>query len=226
MRHPVLAALALLALPAAASAKPAAPAPAPAAGLIRVRIVTGEGPIVIAVDTRRAPVTAANFLAYVDDGRFDGTSFYRAARSRIAPKTGFIQGGISTDARRTLLPIPLEPTSKTGIRHLDATVSMARGSATGSAMGNFFITVGPAPNMDAQGDYQGYAAFGHVLSGMDTVRRILAKPAGGGSEAMKGQMILKPVDLITAKRLDGVAKPTSGPRPWLLDIPRRPYKGQ
>jgi peptidyl-prolyl cis-trans isomerase A (cyclophilin A) len=92
-------------------------------------------------------------------------------------------------------------------------------------MGNFFITVGPAPNMDAQGDYQGYAAFGHVVSGMDTVRRILAKPSGGGSEAMKGQMILKPVGLITAKRLDGVAKPTRGPRPWLLDIPRRPYKG-
>src|SRR3546814_12228952 len=65
----------------------------------------------------------------------------------------------------SLPPIRHEPTTRTGIRHLDATLSMARPDRANSAMGNFFITVGPTPNMDARGDYIGYAAFGHVVAG-------------------------------------------------------------
>ena len=185
-------------------------------GIVRVRLTTSEGPVTLALDTRRAPKTTENFLAYVDDGRFDGTDFYRAARGKKAPKFGFIQGGIRTDARRILPSFPLETTTKTGIRHLDATISMARGSEPGSAGGNFFITIGPTPAMDARPGYLGYAAFGHVVAGMDTVRRILAKPTGGGLDAFKGQMILQRVRLISAKRLDGTPKPTNGPRPWLM----------
>lgn len=197
----------------------AAPASKPASGIVRVRILTSEGPIILGLDTRRAPRTTANFLAYVDDGRYDGTSFYRAARRKSAPKFGFVQGGIDTDARRTLPPVAHEPTSLTGIRHLDATVSMAR-NAPGSAMGNFFITIGATPNMDARGDYVGYAAFGHVVAGMDTVRRILAQPTGGGTGAMRGQKLLRPVRLISARRLDGVARPSGQVKPWLLGIRR------
>jgi peptidyl-prolyl cis-trans isomerase A (cyclophilin A) len=219
MRYPVLLALALaaLAVPAAVAARPA---DKPAPGLVRVRIVTSEGPIIVALDARHAPKTTANFLAYVDDGRFDGTLFYRAARSKSAPKFGFVQGGIGTDVRRSLDPVPLEPTSRTGIRHLDATVTMARGDTPDSATGNFSLTVGATPNMDAHGKDLGYAAFGHVVSGMDTVRRILAQPTGGGSGPMKGQMILRPVRLISAKRLDGIAKPTGQAKPWLLVLGR------
>jgi peptidyl-prolyl cis-trans isomerase A (cyclophilin A) len=171
--------------------------------------------IVLALDARRAPKTTANFLAYVDDGRFDGTSFYRAARRKSAPELGFVQGGIFTDARRILPTFPHEPTSRTGIRHLDATISMARSSQPGSAGGNFFITIGAIPAMDAKPGAPGYAAFGRVLSGMATVKRILAAPTGGGMDAMKGQMILRPVRIISARRLDGVAKPTGQPRAWL-----------
>jgi peptidyl-prolyl cis-trans isomerase A (cyclophilin A) len=209
--------LATLALAVLASAGPAAPprAARPAAGLVRVRLVTSEGPVVLALDARHAPKTTANFLAYVDDGRFDGTWFYRAARSKVAPKFGFVQGGIGTDARRILPPVPHEPTSRTGIHHVDGAISMARG-APGTAGGNFSILVGAIPNMDARPGNPGYAAFGHVVSGMETVRRILALPSGGGTGAMKGQMILKPVRLISARRLDGIAKPTDGPRVWLL----------
>ncbi len=201
-----------LALPAPTSSQSTKPIP----GQVRVRLVTSAGPIVLALDTRRAPATTANFLAYVDDGRFDGTSFYRAARSKAAPGLGFVQGGIRTDARRILPPFPLETTATTGLRHLDATVSMARGGTADSAGGNFFITVGPAPAMDARGDYPGYAAFGRVAGGMDTVRRILARPTGGGLDAMKGQLILRPVILVSARRLDGVAKPTGRVKPWLI----------
>jgi len=216
MRYLLLLLLALASpvSPAAAKAKSAK------SGLVHVRLVTSAGSLVLALDARHAPKTTANFMAYVDDGRFDGVSFYRAWRNKAAPKFGFVQGGIRTDARRILPPFPLETTAKTGIHHTDGTISMARRADPASAGGNFFITVGALPYMDAHGSEKGFAAFGHVVSGMDTVRRILARPTGGG---MGGQMLLNEVQLIKAVRLDGVAKPTSMPRAWLIKTgPSRP----
>ncbi len=207
-------ALLLIGLAPARTAAPAGNRPMP--GLIRVELTTSMGKIVVALDARRAPKTSANFLTYVDDGRFDGTSFYRAARSRKAPGYGYIQGGTRTDIRRALPPVAHEPTSVTGIRHLDATISMARGGAPGSAMGNFFITIGATPFMDARGDYPGYAAFGHVVAGMNVVKRILAVPTSGGTGAMKGQMIDDPVTIIHARRLDGRPKPSGRAKAWLI----------
>jgi len=189
---------------------------APRPGIVRVRLDTSGGPITLALDARRAPATTANFLAYVDDGRFDGTVFYRAARGKADPKRGFIQGGIRQDAKRILPPFKLESTSVTGLRHLDATVSMARGDSPSSAGGNFVLTVGPTPQMDARPGYPGYAAFGRVVGGMDLVKRILALPSGGGMDAMKGQMILRPVVIRRAVRLDGRPRPTGLPKVWLL----------
>ncbi|HWK36898.1 peptidylprolyl isomerase [Sphingomonas sp.] len=221
MRIPLvlIALLALVAAPSVPGAAQTGKRPVP--GLVRVRLVTSAGAIVVALDARRAPKTTANFLAYVDDGRFDGTDFYRAARKKVAPKFGFIQGGIRTDARR-ILPgsVPMERTDRTGIRHLDGTISMARGANPDSAAGNFSIMVGATPSLDAAGPYPGYAAFGHVVAGMDVVQRILAQPTGGGSGPMKGQMILKPVTLIRAERLDGTPRPTGRVKPWLIGAPK------
>lgn len=201
-------------------ASPTAAQTGPVPGFVRVRLVTSAGAIVVALDARRAPRTTANFMAYVDDGRFDGTSFYRAARKKVAPKYGFIQGGIRTEARR-ILPgsVPLERTDMTGIHHLDGTISMARGANPDSAAGNFSIMVGGMPSLDARPGNPGYAAFGKVVAGMDVVQRILAMPTGGGEGPMRGQMILQKVTLIRAERLDGTAKPTGGPKPWLLKLP-------
>jgi peptidyl-prolyl cis-trans isomerase A (cyclophilin A) len=219
MRHFLLSIFALVAF---ASGAPAAPKPAPKAapGLVRVRLVTSEGAIVLALDARHAPLTTANFLAYVDDGRLDGTNFYRAARSKGAPKLGFIQGGVGTDVRRFLPPVPLEPTSKTGLHHDAWAISMAHGDNPNSATCNFTISTAADPSLDAKGKYPGYAAFGHVVSGMDVVRRILAAPSGGGTGAMRGQMLVHPVQLISAQRLDGVAKPSGHVKPWLIGPPR------
>lgn len=209
-------ALAFLALAAPATAQQHS---RPAPGLVRVRIVTALGPIVIALDARRAPKTTANFLAYVDDKRLDNTSFYRSARSKADPTYGFVQGGIGTDARRMLpSPVPLEPTSRTGIRHVDTVISMAHGRDENGATGNFAIMLGAHPSMDAKAGYTGYAAFGHVVEGMDVVRKILAQPIGGGSGPMKGQMILKPIPLIRAERIDGTPRPTGVVQPWLIGV--------
>lgn len=213
----ILLALLLLVFAAPASAQSATRA---TPGYVRVRFDTSAGPIVVALDVKRAPATSKNFLAYVDDGRFDGTVFYRSARRKADPSLGFVQGGIRTDARRILPPFPHERTDKTGVRHVDGAISMARRPEPNSAGGNFVLLVGAMPSMDAKGDFPGYAAFGRVVGGMATVKRILAKPTGGGSDAMKGQMILDPVRILRARRLDGTPKPTGGPKPWLIDIKR------
>lgn len=201
-------ALALLPVPTIA-AEPA---------VVHVKLVTSAGPIVLALDARHAPKTVANFMKYVDDGRFEDTDFYRASRRKGDAAHGFIQGGIAMDARRILDPVPIEPTSRTGIRHTDGAISMAHGPNPNSAAGNFSIMVGANPALDAHGSFLGFAAFGHVAAGMDVVKRILAQPTGGGRDEMKGQMLLKPVRIIKAIRMDGTPHPTGRPRPWTLGI--------
>ncbi|MBV8971838.1 MAG: peptidylprolyl isomerase, partial [Sphingomonadaceae bacterium] len=188
-----------------APAKPAADAvPPPAPGTVRVRMVTAAGTILIDLDRAHAPVTTANFLKYVDQHRFDGTTFYRADVVDKPTGLGLVQGGTRGDPKRTLPPIAHEPTTKTGLAHGQGTISMAR-AAPGSARGDFFITTGPLSSLDAHpqeaGDNAGYAAFGQVAAGMDVVNRILLSPTGpGGEGAMRGQILAKPVKIVTVTR--------------------------
>jgi peptidyl-prolyl cis-trans isomerase A (cyclophilin A) len=169
-----------------------------------VRLDTDAGVILLKLDGKRAPITTANFLAYVDGGRFDGTSFYRAAPTKGGDGTrGFIQGGIRRNYRLMLAPIAHEPTSRTGLRHEAGTISMARSEEGAGAMGDFFITASAIPSMDASADEPGYAAFGRDEEGLDVVRGILAAPkAEGGRGAMRGQMLAAPVRIRTATRVD------------------------
>jgi peptidyl-prolyl cis-trans isomerase A (cyclophilin A) len=172
---------------------------------VRVNMVTAAGSILIELETKRAPITAGNFLHYVDGKMLDGTSFYRAARAKGAPKQGFVQGGTNGDIRKWAPPIQHEPTTKTGLHHVDGTISMAR-TTPGTASGDFFLLVGAAPYMDAnpkaKGDNVGFAAFGRVLKGMDVVKKILASPTipKAGMGAMKGQFIKAPVKIISVRR--------------------------
>lgn len=185
----------------AGEARPASPEPLP--DIVRVRLDTEAGPILLALDHKRAPVTTANFVRYVDEKRFEGTFFYRAARTKGADGRGFVQGGIRHSARRAFPPIAHEPSGETGLEHVDGTVSMARAAPAG-AMGDFFIVVGGAmPSMDSRPDSPGFAAFGRVEEGMDVVRALLAAPtvANAGRGSMRGQMIETPVRIVSARRL-------------------------
>jgi len=212
----------LVLLPVSAASAQSATKATP--GYVRVRLETSAGAIVLALDAKRAPKTVTNFLIYVDDGRLDNTSFYRAYRRKDDAKLGFVQGGIDTEARRVYFPtVELEPTSKTGIKHLDGVISMARHKDPNSGTGNFSIQVGPNPTLDARPGYEGYAAFGQVVAGMDVIKRILALDTCCGRGVMFGQMIRKPVTIIKAVRLDGVARPSGAVRPWLMR-PRAPVK--
>lgn len=183
-------------------ASTAKPQTAPLSDIVRVRLETEAGPILLALDHEKAPVTTANFVRYVDEKRFDGTFFYRAARTKGATGRGFVQGGIRHSARRSFPPIAHEPTAETGLKHVDGTVSMARAAPAG-AMGDFFIIVGGAmPAMDSKSGAPGFAAFGRVAEGMDLVRKLLAAPTipNAGRGPMRGQMIEKPVRILRARR--------------------------
>ena len=165
----------------------AASAPLAAQSLPRVRIATSLGDIELEVDTVRAPVTATNFLRYVDARLFHGGEFMRTVRAdnqpsdsvRIAVVQAVMDGA---RAAEHLPPIPLERTSVTGITHRDGAISMGR-LGPDTAQSSFFICVGDQPALDFGGrrnpDGQGFGAFGHVVRGMDVVRRIHASAATG-----------------------------------------------
>jgi peptidyl-prolyl cis-trans isomerase A (cyclophilin A) len=166
-------------LSAAVAQIPAAP--------VRVIVQTGRGDIEIEIDAAHAPVTAANFLQYVDRALYDGGRFHRTVRpdnQRDKPvKIAVIQGAARADrAKEFLPPIALERTSATGLRHTDGAVSMARGGPD-TATDQFFICVGDQPELDFGGkrnpDGQGFAVFGRVIRGMDVVRSIQGAPASG-----------------------------------------------
>ncbi|TXC68285.1 peptidylprolyl isomerase [Sphingorhabdus soli] len=206
--HPLIAIAAALLAAAPTAAQSQAevpPSPVVAVELPQVTLDTDLGPVVVELDTVHAPVTAGNFLRYVKEKRFDGMSFYRAVN--VADGYGLVQGGTQGDPKKTLPPIAHEPTTQTGLTHTDVTLSMAR-AAPGSATGDFFIIVGNLTSLDAgstdtagTGDTLGFAAFGHVVSGMDVVHRILAAPTSptAGEGAMIGQMLAPKITIRTAR---------------------------
>ena len=171
----------------------------------KVLIQTGQGRIVVELAQDKAPITADNFLRYVDTGRYDGSTIYRATRAGGTGPVGLIEGGLQNDPAKLLPPIAHESTLTTGLRHVDGTISMAR-YGPGTATADFFICVGPASYLDADpnasGDNAGFAAFGAVVEGMDVVRAILALPTNGVARnpVMQGQILDPPVPIVSMKR--------------------------
>ena len=190
-----------MAAPALAQTPPSASAPAPAD--VQVLLKTSAGDIKLALETRRAPISAGNFLRYVDAKRLDGAEFYRAMQT--APGKGLVQGGVR-DGNKLFPPVGHEPTSQTGLSHVDGAISVPR-FAVGTARGDFTIMVGDQPYLDAgpgsAGDGLGYAVFGRVVEGMDVVRSILAAPTSPteGEGVMRGQMLAPRIKIITARRM-------------------------
>ncbi len=172
-----------------------------AAATTRVVLRTSLGDIEVEVDATRAPITAGNFLRYVDGGHYDGGRFHRTVRLDNQPgKTVLIEvvqaGTNPTPLRETIPPIPLERTKDTGLRHKDGTISMAR-DGPDTATSDFFICIGDQPELDFGGkrnpDGQGFAAFGRVVKGMEAVRKIQGAPADG-------QSLTPPVPILSARR--------------------------
>lgn len=210
----MLAALAPLALFAAPlAAQDEAPAEAETYATQLVVIETTMGDITVEIETERAPVTAANFLRYVDEDRFDGTAFYRAMHLDWGePPNGLLQGGTQMHPDRVLDPIAHEPTTQTGLSHTDGALSMAR-YEPGSATGDFSIMIKDQTGLDATPASSdpslqaGFAVFGHVVAGMDVVHAIHALPPDPdkGEGWMKDQLLADPVEIVDMRRVDPLA---------------------
>lgn len=166
---------------------------------ISVLLETELGSFTIAVDASKAPVTAANFLRYVDEGLLDDAEAYRIVtyenqNPQSVHKIEVVQWGYHTtdDRPAPFLPITHETTEMTGLSHKDMTVSMAR-FAVGSAASEFFICIGDQPELDFGGrrnpDGQGFAAFGQVVDGRDTAMKIFAEAETGAGNEYKKQPV-------------------------------------
>lgn len=168
---------------------------------------TEKGAIEVEVDAVHAPVTAANFLKYVDGGFFSGGSVNRAVRpdntTRHDVEIQVIQFQVDPARRADRFPpIPLERTSVTGLRHVDGALSMAR-NGPDTATASFSIVIGDQPEMDFGGrrnaDGQGFAVFGRLVRGMDVVKAIQASPTAPdgpyGSESLS-----PPIKVLSARR--------------------------
>lgn len=192
---------------AAVSASPAlaqtATPPSVAGGLIRLNMTTAEGLLVLELEAEKAPLTVANFLKYVDAGRYNGGEIYRGMAVSTNPLMGLVQGGAKPG--KPIPPVAHEPTTQTGLKHVDGTLSLAR-YAPGTGTSDFFICVGDAGYLDANpaatGDNAGFAAFGRVTQGMEIVKRILVMPKSQKADnpAMIGQMLEKYVPILSVKR--------------------------
>jgi peptidyl-prolyl cis-trans isomerase A (cyclophilin A) len=175
-------------------------------GVVLVRVETALGNIDIAVDTAHAPITAANFLKYVDGKFYDGGQFHRATRPDNyvpqlpeRPPMQIIQARINHARPSEAFPaIPLERTTATGLKHVSGTVSMARQAEADSATSEFFICVDDEPSLDFGSkryeDGQGFAAFGRVVTGMEVVRRIQHQP-------VKAQALDPPITIVRITRI-------------------------
>ena len=212
-----LAPFALLATPLAAQDESPAPAAPPEREFATqlVLIETSMGDITVSLETERAPITAGNFLRYVDEDRFDGTKFYRAMHLDYGePPHGLLQGGTQMHPDRVLDPIAHEPTSATGLSHTDGALSMARYDP-GSATGDFSIMIKDQTGLDANPASSdpslqaGFAVFGHVVDGMDVVHAIHAAPIDPdkGEGWMKGQLLADPVEIIDMRRIGDASAP-------------------
>ena len=170
----------------------------------RVAIHTAAGVIEVELAADRAPATVANFLRYVDSGRYTGGRFHRTVTLRPdnqpnnAVKIEVIQGGVHPEFVGKDEPaIALERTRDTGLKHRDGTISMAR-AGPDTATSDFFLCLGDQPELDFGGrrnpDGQGFAAFGRVVRGLDVVRKIQASPA-------EGQTLTPPVRIERIQRM-------------------------
>ena len=174
----------------------------------KVSLDTEAGSIVIELYADKAPGTVANFLRYIDQKRYDGGRFYRVVRldnqANNPVKIEVIQGGLQNDTLKAFPAIPQETTQKTGLKHLDGTLSLARGQPNSGAS-EFFICINDQPELDFGGkrnpDGQGFAAFGRVVSGMDVVRRIQQGETGspGPTNAYANPLQLLKVPVVIRK---------------------------
>lgn len=140
----------------------------------RVKLTTSLGDIVLELNPAAAPKTVENFLLYVNDKHYDGTVFHRVIDGFMVQGGGFT---VDMQQKPTRAPIPLE--AKNGLKNDKYTIAMARTGNPNSATSQFFINVTNNDSLNApKPDGHGYAVFGKVVEGFETVDKIRTVPTG------------------------------------------------
>lgn len=212
-----IALLAALLLPALAAATPIAlPAPAPVAATsappVHVALETRLGRVVLELDAARAPLTVANFLAYVDEGHYNGTILHRVVPNLL------VQGGTYTpDLQAKPDRAPVANEASNGLSNLRGTIAAARRPDTpDSATSQFFINVVDNPQFDARDPGNplsaGYAVFGRVVEGMEVVDRMRAVETGPGGP-FASRVPKTPIVIERASRTTAPAAGAAATRP-------------
>ncbi len=161
-----------------------------------IKFQTSLGDFTVELFTDAAPVSAANFLQYVDDGHFDGTIFHR-----VIPGFMIQGGGFTADMKQKPTRKPIENEAANGVKNLRGSLSMARTSEVNSASSQFFVNLVDNAFLDHQGPRNyGYAVFGRVAAGLDVIDAIAAVETGrkGGHDDVPSE----PVVVTSARRVD------------------------
>jgi cyclophilin family peptidyl-prolyl cis-trans isomerase len=181
----------VLALFVATTALAQAPAMAPAAA--QVRFVTSLGAFTIELDGVRAPLSTLNFLQYVHEGHYDGTIFHRVIGNFMVQGGGF---GVDGKEKPVRSGVPNE--SGNGLSNRRGTVAMARTDDPHSGNSQFFVNLVDNHALDPSPSRWGYAVFGRVVDGMETIDKI-ASVATGEFGPFTEDAPLQPVSIESAR---------------------------
>jgi len=138
-----------------------------------VRFETSLGAFTLELDAEKAPASVENFLSYVDDGFFDGLIFHR-----VIPGFMIQGGGMLPDMSQKKNKAPIKNEAANGLKNDRGTVAMARTNEINSATSQFFINLSDNEFLNHSPGNYGYAVFGKVVDGMDTVDRIAKERTG------------------------------------------------
>ena len=161
-----------------------------------VVMTTSKGEIQIELNQEKAPKTVANFLAYVDDGFYDGTVFHRVISNFMIQGGGFTPEMHQKDTREEI-----ENEADNGLGNEKGTIAMARTSDPHSATAQFFINAADTNDfLNHRGKTPqgwGYCVFGKVISGLDIVDAI--RQVDTGSRGMHQDVPTEPVVIESVK---------------------------
>jgi cyclophilin family peptidyl-prolyl cis-trans isomerase len=141
----------------------------------QIAVTTSAGDFTLELDGRRAPISVANFVRYVIDGAYEGSVFHRVIPGDIAQGGGF-NGQFERLPVRGVIPNE----SGNGLSNERGTIAMARGREPHSAERQFFINLGDNERLDPRPASWGYAVFGRIIEGMETLDRIASIATGPG----------------------------------------------
>jgi peptidyl-prolyl cis-trans isomerase A (cyclophilin A) len=179
---------------------------------------TNLGNILIAIKSKQAPNTAEYFLSLIDEGNFNGTSFFRSGTTKKEGESQFVEGGLVgefilnghlTSMKETNLPMlaNYDSTGDSKLRHQLGTVSMGRDLLeTGHVVPDIFICLDDIPSFDenliVNPDSRGFPAFAKVIEGMDIVKKIASQERKGTTHIpfLQGQILTNPVTILRAYR--------------------------